>query len=37
MGLALQPLADGFLKLIKMVVGPIIFLTIVVGIASMVI
>jgi aerobic C4-dicarboxylate transport protein len=34
-GLALQPLADGFLKLIKMVVGPIIFLTIVVGIASM--
>src|SRR6478672_10043712 len=35
LGLALQPLADGFLKLIKMVVGPIIFLTIVVGIASM--
>lgn len=34
-GLAMQPLADGFLKLIKMVVGPIIFLTIVVGIASM--
>ncbi len=34
-GLALQPLADAFLKLIKMVVGPIIFLTIVVGIASM--
>src|SRR5258707_13814920 len=34
-GMALQPLADGFLKLIKMVVGPIIFLTIVVGIASM--
>src|SRR6266436_2466630 len=34
-GIALQPLADGFLKLIKMVVGPIIFLTIVVGIASM--
>ena len=34
-GLALQPLATGFLNLIKMVVGPIIFLTIVVGIASM--
>jgi aerobic C4-dicarboxylate transport protein len=34
-GIALQPLADGFLKLIKMIVGPIIFLTIVVGIASM--
>jgi aerobic C4-dicarboxylate transport protein len=34
-GLALQPFADAFLKLIKMVVGPIIFLTIVVGIASM--
>jgi aerobic C4-dicarboxylate transport protein len=34
-GMALQPLADGFLKLIKMVVAPIIFLTIVVGIASM--
>src|SRR3982750_2469893 len=35
LGLALQPLADGFLKLIKMIVGPIIFLTIVVGITSM--
>lgn len=34
-GLALQPFGDGFLRLIKMVVGPIIFLTIVVGIASM--
>ena len=34
-GLSLQPLADGFLNLIKMVVAPIIFLTIVVGIASM--
>src|SRR5258708_39658975 len=34
-GIALQPLADGFLKLIKMVVAPIIFLTVVVGISSM--
>lgn len=34
-GLALQPLSDAFIRLIKMVVGPIIFLTIVCGIASM--
>jgi aerobic C4-dicarboxylate transport protein len=34
-GQALQPLGDGFIRLIKMVVGPIIFLTIVGGIASM--
>ncbi len=34
-GQAMQPLADGFIRLVKMVVGPIIFLTIVVGIASM--
>ena len=34
-GVALQPLGDGFIRLIKMVVGPIIFLTIVCGIASM--
>ncbi len=34
-GQALQPLGQGFIRLIKMVVGPIIFLTIVVGIASM--
>src|SRR3954468_1837365 len=34
-GVRLQPFADGFLRLVKMVVAPIIFLTIVVGIASM--
>jgi aerobic C4-dicarboxylate transport protein len=34
-GEALQPVGEGFIRLIKMVVGPIIFLTIVVGIASM--
>jgi aerobic C4-dicarboxylate transport protein len=34
-GHALQPLGQGFIRLIKMVVGPIVFLTIVVGIASM--
>ena len=34
-GQALQPLGDGFIRLVKMVVGPIVFLTIVVGIGSM--
>ena len=34
-GRALGPLGQGFIRLIKMVVGPIVFLTIVVGIASM--
>jgi aerobic C4-dicarboxylate transport protein len=34
-GQALQPLGEGFIRLVKMVVGPIIFLTIVVGIAGM--
>jgi aerobic C4-dicarboxylate transport protein len=33
-GIALKPLADGFIRLVKMVVTPIIFLTVVVGIAS---
>jgi aerobic C4-dicarboxylate transport protein len=33
-GVALKPLADGFIRLVKMVVTPIIFLTVVVGIAS---
>ena len=33
-GTALGPLGDGFVKLIKMVVAPIIFCTVVVGIAS---
>lgn len=34
-GIALQPLADGFIKLIKMLLAPVIFGTIVVGIAKM--
>jgi aerobic C4-dicarboxylate transport protein len=34
-GLGLQPLADGFIKLIKMLLAPIIFGTIVIGIAKM--
>jgi aerobic C4-dicarboxylate transport protein len=34
-GVALEPLKEGFIRLVTMVVGPIIFLTIVVGIASM--
>ena len=33
---ALKPLGDTFVKLVKMVIGPIIFLTIVLGIANMV-
>ena len=34
-GVALKPLGDGFIALIKMLIGPIIFLTIVIGIAGM--
>ncbi len=34
-GQSLQPLGDGFIRLIKMVVGPIVFLTIVCGIGSL--
>jgi aerobic C4-dicarboxylate transport protein len=34
-GVALKPFGDGFIKLIKMVLGPIVFLTIVLGIARM--
>ncbi|MDB5323533.1 MAG: sodium:dicarboxylate symporter, partial [Phycisphaerales bacterium] len=34
-GVALKPLGDGFIRLVKMVVTPIIFLTVVVGIASL--
>ncbi len=34
-GKALQPVSDAFISLVKMIVGPIIFLTIVVGIAKM--
>lgn len=32
-GIAMKPLGDGFIKMIKMIIGPIIFLTIVTGIA----
>src|SRR6266496_2774245 len=32
---ALKPLADGFVKLIRMLIAPIIFTTVVVGIASL--
>ena len=34
-GIALQPLGDAFLKLVKMIIAPVIFLTIVTGIAGM--
>ena len=34
-GEAMKPLGDGFIKLIKMVIAPIIFCTVVVGIAGM--
>jgi aerobic C4-dicarboxylate transport protein len=34
-GPALKPLGDGFIKLVKMVIAPIIFCTVVVGIASL--
>lgn len=34
-GVALQPLGDGFIKLIKMVIAPLIFATVVAGIAGM--
>jgi aerobic C4-dicarboxylate transport protein len=34
-GASLKPLGDGFIKLVKMVIAPIIFCTIVVGIASL--
>jgi len=34
LGKAMKPVGDTFVKLVKMVIGPIIFLTIVVGIAS---
>lgn len=35
LGVALQPLADGFIKLIKMLLAPIIFGTVVIGIAKL--
>jgi len=34
-GAAMQPLGDGFIKLVKMIIAPVIFLTIVTGIAGM--
>ena len=34
-GAAMKPLGDGFIKLVKMVIAPIIFCTVVVGIAGM--
>jgi Na+/H+-dicarboxylate symporter len=34
-GAALKPLADGFINLVKMMVGPVVFCTIVLGIAGM--
>ena len=35
MGADMKPLGDGFIKLIKMIIAPIIFCTVVVGIAGM--
>src|ERR1700760_3181161 len=34
-GVALQPLGDGFIKLVKMIIAPIIFCTVAHGIAAM--
>ncbi|HEY0263984.1 MAG TPA: C4-dicarboxylate transporter DctA [Granulicella sp.] len=34
-GVALQPLGTGFIKLVRMIIGPVIFFTVVSGIASM--
>jgi len=34
-GVAMKPLGDGFIKLIKMIIAPIIFCTVVTGIAGM--
>ena len=34
-GVAMKPLGDGFIKLIRMLVGPIVFCTIVLGVAQM--
>ena len=34
-GVALKPLGDGFIKLVKMIISPVIFLTIVTGLAGM--
>ena len=34
-GAAMKPLGDGFIKLIRMLVGPIVFCTVVAGVARM--
>src|ERR1700712_1777093 len=34
-GQSLKPLGDGFVKLVKMIISPVIFLTLVTGIAGM--
>src|SRR3546814_20336451 len=34
-GVALQPLGEAFIKLVKMIIAPVIFLTIVTGVAGM--
>ena len=35
LGAEMKPLGDGFIKLIKMIIAPIIFCTVVIGIAGM--
>lgn len=35
LGVAMKPLGDGFIKLIKMLIGPIVFLTVSIGIGKM--
>ncbi|RZJ43976.1 MAG: cation:dicarboxylase symporter family transporter, partial [Brevundimonas sp.] len=35
LGESLKPLGDGFIKLVKMIIGPVIFLTITTGVAGM--
>src|SRR6478609_3745177 len=34
-GIAMEPVSKGFVKLVKMVIAPVIFLTVVVGMAKM--
>ncbi|WP_268608958.1 cation:dicarboxylate symporter family transporter, partial [Escherichia coli] len=35
LGQAMQPLGDGFIKLVKMIIAPVIFLTVATGLAAM--
>ena len=35
LGQSMQPLGDGFIKLVKMIIAPVIFLTVATGIAAM--